>query len=98
MYSNPLLLEIDTQVGMFSDENDPLYNPEELITNVNLAIDKAHDANIPIIFIQHDSKPGGMLEPETEGWPIHPDLHRSDTDLVIWKKDPSAFVRDFIRK
>jgi nicotinamidase-related amidase len=92
MYPNPLLLEIDTQVGMFMDENDPIYNPEEFFTNVNLILDKAHDANIPVIFIQHDGKAGGRLEFETEGWFIHPDLHRLETDLVIRKKTPSAFV------
>ncbi|HMF31760.1 MAG TPA: cysteine hydrolase family protein [Candidatus Lokiarchaeia archaeon] len=92
MYDNPVLLIIDVQLGMFIDENDPIYEADQFLSRVKNLLQRARLAKIPRIFIQHDGQPGSVLEPETPGWYIHPSITPSDEEIVIRKKTPSSFV------
>jgi nicotinamidase-related amidase len=92
VYPNPAILIIDTQLGFFTDEKEPLYNQEELVKKIRSLIDKARAAMVPVIFVQHDGPKGSILDPETAGWAIHPAIQPLKGEIVIRKITSSAFV------
>ncbi|WP_088041842.1 cysteine hydrolase family protein [Bacillus sp. EAC] len=85
------LLIIDVQVGMFP-EDEPVYNGEKLLQNINQLLDKARTSNTPIFYIQHNESEGPLVS-GTKGWEIHPDIAPSETDLIIQKHTPDSFLR-----
>lgn len=91
MEKNKALLIIDVQLGMF-DERFPVYKGDELIQTLQTLINRAREAEIPLIFIQHN---GGTrddpIHPENPGWVIHPGIQPDPTDFVIRKNHPDAF-------
>ena len=67
----------------------PIYQAEELLNNITILIEKAHDKNVPVVYIQH-SNPGALAF-GSEDWQIHPNLHLTDNDLLIHKKQGNSF-------
>jgi nicotinamidase-related amidase len=70
MSTDTALLVIDVQKGMFS-EDDPVYDGENLLSKISTLITQARASGIPVIYVQHNGRPGDPLEPGTYGWPIH---------------------------
>lgn len=86
------LIIIDIQVGAFTGQMiSPVTDAENLLANVMELIKKAREANIPIIFIQHNGEKGHPFERGSTGWHIHPDITVTDQDLVIQKTTPDSF-------
>jgi nicotinamidase-related amidase len=88
---NSVLLIIDVQVGLFSIENFPIYQEESLIQKILNLIIKARNANVKIIFIQHNDSKGKLLETGTSNWEIHPKLEPKKEDIKIQKFHSDSF-------
>lgn len=84
------LLLIDFQTGMFSEDN-PVYNGDQLLGNIQYLLNKARQANIPIFYIQHMAPVGRSLEKGTPGWCIHPRIYPESEDTIIQKTTPDSF-------
>ncbi|MBK1810029.1 isochorismatase family protein [Clostridium sp. YIM B02505] len=67
------LIVIDLQNDYFPEGKFPLWNAESTLNNVEKAIEKANQNNIPIILVQHVSGSNSSFFSEgTEGVEIHP--------------------------
>lgn len=67
------LIVIDIQNDYFQSGKFPLWNTENTLNNVEKAIEKANDNNIPVILIQHIADGSSSFFNEgTEGAEIHP--------------------------
>lgn len=89
--SETALLIIDTQLGMF-DPGFPVDHGSELLIVIRNLIDKARQAGVPVIYIQHDARDvHDPLHPDNPGWVIHPDIAPQPGESVIRKIHPDAF-------
>lgn len=70
------LLVIDIQNDYFPKGKFPLWNTEQTLNNIKIAIEKANAKNIPVIHIQHVADPIKGIAPffneGSEGVKIHP--------------------------
>lgn len=85
-----ILLVIDMQVGLFG-EATPRFDAEGVVHRINNLTEAVRTIGGSVIYIQHDSEPGGTLEPNTEGWQLLPSLDRREEDLIIRKQACDAF-------
>lgn len=92
LVKNSALLIIDVQNGLFSIENLPIYKEESLINNINSLISKARNAQVLIIFIQHNDPKGKLLETKTKSWEVHPMLQCNEGDINIQKFHSDSFL------
>lgn len=84
------LIIIDVQKGMF-DKSNPVYGAEKLLDNISKLIEKARQVKLPIIYIQHNARPGAALEKGSEAWEIHTHITPQQSDSVIEKSYPDSF-------
>lgn len=84
---NTALLIIDAQNEMFDPAN-PVHESERLLGNLQMLIQKARSANVPVIYIQHND--AGLVE-GTDFWQIHESLQPQPDDIVVQKKTPDSF-------
>lgn len=86
------LIIIDIQVGVFDGSAIPSVSAaDKLLSNISQLIEKARQAAIPIIFVQHNGVNGHPLERETKRWDFHPKLDVTDKDLIVQKSTPDSF-------
>jgi nicotinamidase-related amidase len=52
--ANTALLIIDVQKGLF-EKSTPIFEAEQVLTNINTLMKNARQAGIPVIFIQHSN-------------------------------------------
>lgn len=88
--SNTALLIVDMQVGILENQDFPIFQKEQLISNINTLISKAKAAHKPVIFIRH-TEPSGPLEINTPGWHISSEIKVDDHDIIINKYTPDSF-------
>ena len=91
------LLVIDIQNDYFPNGNYPLWNAEGTLLNIERAIEKAHDHNIPVIIVQHlaDSSRGvaPFFNRGTPGAEVHPRiLAAAPRAPIIVKACADSFV------
>lgn len=80
------------QVGVFDGSSiPPVSGAQKLLSNVSLLIERAREAAVPIIFVQHKAVPGHPLEYQTEGWHIDPEMGISNESIVVEKQTPDSF-------
>ena len=84
----PALLVIDVQRGLF-ERDIPVYKADALISNILELVYCAHEANVPVIYIQHCNEK--TLIKGTNNWKLHPDLHPEPGDWRIEKQNSNAF-------
>lgn len=84
------LLIVDVQVGLFFHPPLPLH-ADVVIARINQLIARARIADVPVIFIQHESGPDGGLQRDTPDWKLHPALMRWPVDLVVAKTACDGF-------
>jgi nicotinamidase-related amidase len=89
MNQNTALLIIDVQAGII--DGLPVYDAEGVLSRINLLIDKAKAADVPVIFIQHDGAQGHRVETNTAGWHIHPKVAPKQNEPVIHKRYCDSF-------
>ena len=53
MSNDTALLIIDVQMGMF-DEDEPVHNGDKLLQTLSQLIEKARQADVPVVYIQHN--------------------------------------------
>ena len=85
------VLVIDMQQGLCVGEYQP-HDCECTIARINQVTEKARAANVPVIFIQHESQTG-YLEYASVDWQLADGLIVKDTDLKVRKTTPDSFLR-----
>ena len=79
-----VLMIVDVQVGVMKN----CWDSECIISNINLAVEKAHNKGIPIICVQHSDDELKFRSPE---WELAPQLSPLKTDSRIDKHFNSSF-------
>lgn len=85
MRTDTALVVIDAQVGVVGEA----YHHDEVLSNINLLLDRARSSGTPVIYVQHN-EPGGM-EQGTPWWPIHPAIAPREGEPVVQKESPDSF-------
>jgi nicotinamidase-related amidase len=83
------LLVIDVQQGLF-ERSTPVYMADQVLTNINALIDRAREAGVPVIFIQHSND--NTLIKGTPQWKFHPRIQPVLGESVIQKLEGNAFI------
>ncbi len=78
------LLVIDVQNGVV----EGAYNLESVVSNINLAVEKARAAGIPVVWVQHSDE---ELVLESERWQIVPELSPAAGESKVRKLYRSSF-------
>ena len=82
------LLVIDMQNAVF-EMKQPVYRSEDLIKNLEYAVQAARRNGIRVIFSQHEN--GTFLAKGTQGHRIIDEMDVREGDIVIGKKRPDVF-------
>jgi nicotinamidase-related amidase len=82
------LLIIDVQRELF-EKTTPIYEAEKMLANIQLLVDKAHAAKVPVFYVQHSNDK--VLVEGTDGWQLHPALNPLITDHLLRKHHGNAF-------
>ncbi len=91
--AKPAVIVIDLQLGMMSGEGlPPLHGHEALLARTASVLDWARAGDLPVIFIQHNGKPGDILDPAKPGWVIHPAIAPLPGEPVLNKTVGDAFA------
>ncbi len=81
---NTALLVIDVQNGVVTGN----YHRDAVVANVSALVDKAREAEVPVIWVQHSDS--GMKE-GTETWDLVPELTRSESEPLVHKTFGDSF-------
>ena len=93
------LVVIDTQLGMFEAPGvPPVPDGERLLQNIEGLIQRAREAGVSVIHIQHADGPGHPLERGTDGWRIHPRVTPAEGEPVVEKETPDSFLRTTLQE
>lgn len=68
------------------------FESTEIIGRINAVSAKARSADIPVIFIQHESQ-SGYLACGSDAWQLAAGLHAKTSELRIRKSTPDSFLR-----
>ena len=90
------ILIIDLQVGLFDEPGKP-FNYDSVISKINALTAIARRNDIPVIFIQHETKEG-VLRYKAPGWELVSDLELDAKDYYIRKTTPNSFLRTNLKK
>lgn len=82
------LLVIDVQKGLFN-KTIPIFKADVLLRNITLLVEKAHENNVPVIYIQHSNDT--ILAYGSDDWQMHSDIKPTNKDILIHKKHGNAF-------
>ncbi len=81
---NSALLIIDVQNGVV----DGAYRRDEVIANISALIDRARVAQVPVVWVQHNSDD---LVEKSEAWQYVPELRRDESEPLIHKRYGDSF-------
>jgi nicotinamidase-related amidase len=82
------LLVIDVQQGLFR-KSTPIFRAEPLLDTIATLVERAHAANLLVVYIQHASDK--VLPFGSADWQFHPRLHPGEDDLIVHKQHGNAF-------
>ncbi len=82
------LLVIDVQQGLF-EKSTPIYKVGELLENITMLVDRAHQSGVPVIYVQHSA--AKHLVKGSAEWQLHPQLQPQHKDTIIHKQHGNAF-------
>ena len=86
-----VLLVVDAQVGVLAGT----WQEKEVTHKISLAVEKARQAGIPIIWVQHT---GGELKPGNPEWAWVPELVPAEDEIQLQKRFNSAFEESDLEK
>ena len=92
MTTKKALLIIDMQKGSFT-ELTPRYDTEGVVNRINELTNQFREANLPVIFIQHDGTQMNEFLPITIEWELLDDLKVVPTDIFINKYANDVFYK-----
>ncbi|MFL6022134.1 MAG: cysteine hydrolase family protein [Marmoricola sp.] len=78
------LLVIDVQTGVVEGNHDR----DAVVANVATLVDKARDAAVPVVWVQHNS---AYLERGSDGWQLADGLGRREDESLVEKQYPDSF-------
>ena len=81
---NTALLVIDLQNGVVEGAHDR----DAIVANVDSLVEKAREARVPVIWVQHESE---HLVRGSDQWRIVPELTPDDADPLVEKRYPDSF-------
>jgi len=81
---NTAVLVIDVQNGVVGGA----HARDSVVANVGSVVDKARDADVPVVWVQHASD---NLQPGTENWQIVPELSPDENEPHVDKRYPDSF-------
>ncbi len=84
------LMIVDVQQGMFAVK-PPIHRGEEVVARIARLLDRARRQEVPIVHIQHEGGDGHVLARGSPGWPHHPLVAPVAGELVVGKRNSSAF-------
>lgn len=85
------LLVIDVQRCLVDEEPRP-FEAEVVIGRINALTERARQAKMPVIFVQHETESGTLVR-GSEGWQLAEGLLVVDGDLHVRKTTPDSFLR-----
>ncbi|NXZ86000.1 cysteine hydrolase [Serratia fonticola] len=88
------LLVIDVQQGLF---NPPPAEAEQVLARINQLSERARQAGVPVIFIQHQTA-HEELSAGSAAWQIHQGLQVKPGDHRVDKTTPDSFLRTNLGK
>lgn len=92
MSTETALLIIDVQKGLLEDQDYPAYDPEGLVSRLAGVIERAHAADVPVIFVQHcPDFEEESIHKSKPGWALDPRLGDRPTDPHVEKTHPDSF-------
>lgn len=84
------LLVIDVQKGLFET---PPFDADLVIFRINDLAIRARNEGSPVIYIQHETSPGGGLDHDSPGWELDARLQVEPGDHRIRKTTPDSFLK-----
>jgi nicotinamidase-related amidase len=81
---NTALMVIDMQIGVV----EGVHRRDDVIANIATLVDKARQASVPIVWIQHSD---GQLERGSEAWRYVPELSRQEPEPLVHKSYADSF-------
>jgi nicotinamidase-related amidase len=81
---NSALLIIDVQNGVVENA----HNRDGVIANINVLVDKARAADVPVVWVQHNDD---GLKRDTEPWEYVPELQRNAAEPLVHKSYGDSF-------
>ena len=81
---NTAVLAIDVQNDIMSG----VYNRDAVVANISLLIDKARDANVPVVWVQHS---GENVPIDSNGWQFVPEVSQRAAEPVVHKLYADSF-------
>ena len=79
-------------MGAFDGKGVPAIDyGDDLLDRTSHLIAAARDAQVPVIFIQHCALEDQLLVEGTEAWELHPSIKPDRNELVVHKRESSAF-------
>ena len=92
MSADTALVVIDVQMGVVGEA----YHLDEVLSNINLLLDRARSSSTPIIYVQHNEQ--GTMEPGMPLWQIHPAVSPHEGEPIIQKESPDSFYETSFQK
>ena len=81
---NTALLVIDVQNGVVGGA----HNRDEVVTNIASLVQRARAADVPVVWVQHNS---GELPRGSQQWEYVPELRQDDVEPVVHKQYGDSF-------
>jgi nicotinamidase-related amidase len=81
---NTAVLVIDVQNGVVGGAHER----DTVVANVGAVVDKAREADVPVVWVQHASD---SLQPGSEEWQIVPELSPEESEPHVDKRYPDSF-------
>ncbi len=78
------LVVIDVQNGVVDEAHDR----DAVVTNVATLVDKARSADVPVVWVQHNSE---HLAQGSEAWQYVPELQQGESEAVVHKQFADSF-------
>ena len=78
------LIVIDVQNGVVDEAHDR----DAVVTNVATLVDKARSADVPVVWVQHNSE---HLAQGSESWQYVPELQQGESEAVVHKQFADSF-------
>jgi nicotinamidase-related amidase len=87
------LLVIDVQEAMFgNDEEPPVHEPDRLVNNINMLLEKARAAGAKVIYIRHNEPRYEPMRRGSPGWQIRAAIAPQEGELILDKSICDSFT------